>query len=317
LAELANLGLHAPTRLPLPLTIGVEAACQVVSEPFRRCPEGPPFRPHDELEAIRPHVGVRTEAWATKAIGLGTYTPVRGLGPRPTLAGAGTQRLAGDGIAAVLTWEHALQQRACPTLRRAGRTALFRERLVHRDQHRGLDNGGYRHVNPVCRRPLLVRGGPPWLPRAVPLGPELRAPWALARLADGGAAPRGRILPPRPDDTALPPGASRPCPFARRHEPSADFAAGEPLTAKPRQDWADDTGLIGDEGSARPAAPGMRADRAVARGGATPDVHRAGACRRELAPPRALKTLGAVVFSPQAVPWQAHVSFRAPSSLPV
>src|SRR5262249_41851545 len=65
--------------------------------------EGTDFLPDRQLQTIRPHLGVGTEAVAPEAIGIGADTAVIGIGPGPPFAGAGTQGLAIEGIAAVLT----------------------------------------------------------------------------------------------------------------------------------------------------------------------------------------------------------------------
>jgi len=67
--------------------------------------EGTDFLPDRQLQTIRPHLGVGTEAVAPEAIGIGADTAVIGIGPGPPFAGAGTQGLAIEGIAAVLTLE--------------------------------------------------------------------------------------------------------------------------------------------------------------------------------------------------------------------
>jgi hypothetical protein len=91
LAELAHLGLQGGTLLPLPLSIGVEATGKLLGQPFGMRQEGTHFLPSRQLEAIRPHWGVGTEALAAKAIGIHADTPVIGLGPGPTLPCTGTQ----------------------------------------------------------------------------------------------------------------------------------------------------------------------------------------------------------------------------------
>ena len=137
LTELAHLAFSGRTLLPLPLTIGVEATGQLLGQPFGMGQEGTHFLPHRPFEAIRPPLGLGTEAVAPKAIGIRTDTAVIGIGPGPTFAGPGTQGLAVEGIAAVLTVEQALQQIPCPPTRLAGMPAVFLQLLLHRSEHRG------------------------------------------------------------------------------------------------------------------------------------------------------------------------------------
>jgi hypothetical protein len=189
LAERADLALSGGTLLPLPLAIGVEATGKLLGQPFGRRQEGTDFLPHRQLQALRPHLGVGTEAVATEALGLGADTAGVGIGPGPSCPGAGTQGCAGEGVAAGLTVEAALQQRACPTPRLAGMPAVCLPRLLHRGAYRGRDDGRPRAVPPVGGRHSIVRHGPPGLQGAVPLCPELRASGALPGLPKGRTAP--------------------------------------------------------------------------------------------------------------------------------
>jgi hypothetical protein len=175
LAELAHLMLQGRTLLALPLSISVEAAGKLLGQPFGMRQEGTHFLPYRQLEAIRPHLGVGTEALTAKAIGIRADTPVIGIGPGPTFPCAGTQGFAVEGIPAVLTLEQALQQIAGPTTRLAGVPAVFLQLLLHRGEHRGLDDGGHRDVNPVWGRDIIVRCGPPWQQRSAPLRPQFGA----------------------------------------------------------------------------------------------------------------------------------------------
>lgn len=83
----------------------MEAAGKLLSHPFGMCQEGTDFLPDRQLQAIRPPLGVGTEAMAPEALGIGADTAVVGIGPGPPFAGAGTQGFAVEGIAAVLTLE--------------------------------------------------------------------------------------------------------------------------------------------------------------------------------------------------------------------
>jgi hypothetical protein len=149
LAELAHLALQGGALLLLPLAVGVETAGKLLRQSFGMRQEGTHFLPHGQFEAIRPHLGVGTEAVTAKAIGIRTDTPVIGIGPGPAFPGAGTQGFAVEGIAAVLTLEQALQEMAGPTLRLAGMPTVFLQLLLHRGKYLGLDNGRHGQVNPV------------------------------------------------------------------------------------------------------------------------------------------------------------------------
>jgi hypothetical protein len=156
LTELAPLAFPGCTLLPLPWTIGVEATGKLLDQPCGMGQEGTPCLPHRQREAIRPHWGVGTEAVATKAIGSRADTTGIGIGPGPTLPGAGPQGLAIAGLAAGLTWKQALQQIPCPPTRLAGMLAVFWPLLLHCGAHLGLDDGGHGHMKPGWRRPIIV-----------------------------------------------------------------------------------------------------------------------------------------------------------------
>src|SRR5262249_29945967 len=111
--------------------------------------EGTDFLPHRQLKAIRPHLGIGTEAVAPEAIGISADTAVVGVGPGPPFPGARTQRFAVEGIAAVLTLEYALQQIPCPTTRLAGMRAVFLQLLLHRSEYLGLNDGRHWDVQPI------------------------------------------------------------------------------------------------------------------------------------------------------------------------
>jgi retron-type reverse transcriptase len=311
LSSFANLTLQGCTLLSLPLAIGGEATGKLLGESFRMRQEGAHFLPHRPLQAIRPHRSVGAEAVAAKAIGIGAETPGIRIGSGPPFPRAGTQGFAVEGRATVLTWAEALEQRACPALRLAGMTAVFLPLLLHDGKHLGFNNGGHCNMHPVCGRHIIVRHGPPWLQRSVPLWPEFWAQRALARLAESGAAHRGRIGPQRPDDPALPHGAPCPRPFARLHEPTTDFADGEPLAANPRKDLADDAGFVGDEVIARLAPAVMLTDRAIAIRRATEHIDRPGPGGMEFAPAVALKDLGPFVCGHPPLHLEAQIVFWA------
>jgi hypothetical protein len=105
LAELADLAFQGGPFLPLLLPIRVEATVELLCEPLGMREQLTDFLPHRQLQAIGPHLGVRTEAVAPKAIGIRADTPVIGIGPGTPFPGAGTQGFAVEGIATVLTLE--------------------------------------------------------------------------------------------------------------------------------------------------------------------------------------------------------------------
>jgi len=156
LAELAHLALQGCTLLLLPLAISMETSGKLLRQSFGMRQESTHCLPHCQFEAIGPHLGVGTEALAAKAIGIRADTPGIRISPGPTFPGTGTQRLAVEGIAAVLTLEQALEQIACATLRLSGMTAVFLPLLLHRGEHLGLDNSGHGDVQPVWGRHIIV-----------------------------------------------------------------------------------------------------------------------------------------------------------------
>jgi hypothetical protein len=317
LAARAPLALEDGTLLPLPLARGVETAGTLLGEACRMRPEGTHVLPHRQRKTIRPSRGGGTEAWAATARGLRASTPVRGLGPRPARARAGPQGCPVAGLAAVLTWAHALEQSASATRRLSGMPAVGLPLLLHRGKHLGGHQGGHRPRKPRGGRDLIVCPGPPWVPWSLALGPEFRAPRAWTRWAQGRAAPRGRMGQHGPDHAALPYGAPRPRPFARPDAPATDGADGEPRAAHPLQAWADAAGVRGEEGIAGLARAVMLPDGAGARGRATEPGDRPPPGRLAFAPAVACDQLGPFVRGQQPLPLEEPIIFRAPPALAV
>jgi hypothetical protein len=317
LAELARLMRQGGTLLALSLAIGVEAAGTLLGQPFGVRQEGTHFLPYRQLEAIRPHLGVGTEAVAAKAIRIRADIAVIGLGPGPTFPCTGTQGFAVEGIPAVLTLTQALQQIACPTPGLAGMPAVFLHLLLHCGEHRGLDDGGHRDVHPVWGRDIIVRRSPPWLQRSAPLRPQFGAQRPLPGLPKGRAAHIRRIFQDCPDHTPLPSEAACARPFARLHEPATDVADRTSLTAAPREDLVDHTGLIRDEVIVCVAPTVMLGDGAVALWRATEHLDRPHPGRMEFAPSVAFNHLGPFVLGHH--PWHLEPQsiFRATPSFAV
>ena len=75
LAELPHLAFQGGALLLLPLAVGVETAGKLLRQAFGMRQEGTHFLPHCQFEAIRPYLGVGTEAVTAKAIGIRADTP--------------------------------------------------------------------------------------------------------------------------------------------------------------------------------------------------------------------------------------------------
>src|SRR6516162_5680202 len=182
--------------------------------------------------------------------------------------------------------------------------------LLDRLEQLLLQDRRHRNARPLVRRGAAVADRAARLFAAVPLGPRPGQPRADPPLAVAGAALVGWVAKDAPDGAPVParPAARRgdaPLPESSRHLADAQALAGHPA-----EDVAHDLGLGRIHLEACLAARQFPADIAVAVRGVRQDADAAAPGRVQLAAPRALQDLGALVLGDDALDLQQQVVLR-------
>ena len=116
LPQLAQLLFDYREGRPLRVGVGLEATPILLGQPLGIGEPGSHFPPDRDVEEIRPHLGILTDALAPKAIHIGPQAPIIGIGARLALARAGTEPCPVVGIATLPALHQAWQKIEGPAL---------------------------------------------------------------------------------------------------------------------------------------------------------------------------------------------------------
>jgi hypothetical protein len=279
--------------------------------------QGTDFLPDGEVQPIRPHLGILTDAFPPEAVRIGAQATVIGVRARLALAGTGAEALPIVRIATVLALPQALEPRERPATRLPGMASMLLHLLLDRRHHLGLHNRGHRDGVPFLLGDVNGRHGPPWLTRPSSLRPQARSQRFLARLAKGRRAQIRRMLSHPPDHTAIPDPLPRAGDLACPREPATDLANRQAVAADPVKPLADQSGFLWNEVRARLSTPLVCRDVAVAIGRSAEHMHRAHPRRMPLATAVAFHDLGALRLGDPPLHRQEEVVFRALAQRPV
>jgi hypothetical protein len=317
LPPLAPLGLQGAPFLPLALARRWWAPFKFGPEALGLGSSGPDFLPYRQFQALRAYLRSGTEPLTAKALRVCPSTAVVSRGTRPVRAGTRAQRLAIEGIAAVMALQQALPPIPRPTARLPRVAAILGERHWNGIKGSWLDQSGNRATKPVLSWQVIRRGGLARVHRFAPRGAEARTQRTWAAFAAGGPAPRGGVFKPLPHHTAVPHRASGPGAFARWQQTTADCTNREALTAHPLEDVTHPPGFLRPHLIAGLAAAMMVAEIAGALRRTARDIHRARARRMQVTAAVALQNLGPFGFRHPALDLPPQVLCRAPAQLAI
>src|SRR5882724_4979666 len=171
-------------------------------------------------QPIGPPLGVVTDAWPPKPVGIGAEAAIIGSGQGLALGCCRAHRLAVVGVPAAGARHHALEQRPRTLLALSCLPLLGAPRLRDRRTAGRRHARRHGHPPPCLGRHLIVGLRTPGLPLTPPLGAQARTPGAYPCLPQPGPPPRGRMLEHAPPRAPIPHGLARPRLYPRPPPPS-------------------------------------------------------------------------------------------------
>src|SRR6266850_2624727 len=194
LPQLADLLFDRRKRRAFCAALRLQAAPIFLRQSLRVSQQRTDFLPDGQVQQIRPDLGIRTDALATKAIRIRPPAAVIRVRAGGALPGPRAEALAIIGIATLLALHQTWQEIERTAARLPGVPLILPQWFLDRGKHVGLDEGRDGDGEPLLLGHIDGRDGPPGRQRTPPMGAQARAQGFLARFAIRGVASIRRVL---------------------------------------------------------------------------------------------------------------------------
>jgi Reverse transcriptase (RNA-dependent DNA polymerase) len=151
LAELPQLGLQGGPSVASSPSIWPQTALVFRRHPLGVGQQSADFAPYRQLEQIGPHLGLMTDAFPAKAIGVRAEAAVVCIGAELALTGTGAEAFPIGGIAAMPALPHTLQHLQRPAARWPGVALILPPLLLDGGEQRSLHERRHWRRSRVAR----------------------------------------------------------------------------------------------------------------------------------------------------------------------
>ena len=155
-------------------SLRLQAAPIFLRQPLRVVQQRTDFPPDGQIEQVRAHWRILTDALTAKTIRLRPEAAVIGVGAGRAFAGPGAEPFPVVGLPTLLARDGALEQRQRATMRLPGMTVMLPPWLLDGGKHLEFHEGGDRDREPLVLGDIDGRDRPAGLEGAPALGPQAR-----------------------------------------------------------------------------------------------------------------------------------------------